>query len=219
MTGFLTTYKVFYPIYGIFFMTLCLFVFKLILEFPNSCGGYLQICVLLILIWFHSSFVFTKIFHNLNEGVVYWRWVAIMSPYLILASVLIFGLSLLILVDLSRNGLENLSMPMALVCSLPYLLIYSIFSIASYLDGGYVHSYWIAFFPLVVYLIFGFLSYLVYKNTTNSFDEKLKEIPAFIGLFFVLFLIGNWLNWIPNWILFLPIDFTIYRGLYLMYDS
>jgi hypothetical protein len=71
----------------------------------------------------------------------------------------------------------------------------------------------------VVYLIFGFLSYLVYKNTTNSFDEKLKEIPAFIGLFFVLFLIGNWLNWIPNWILFLPIDFTIYRGLYLMYDS
>jgi hypothetical protein len=213
MTGFLTTYKVFYPIYALLFMLSCFTLLNYILNFKIE---YLIAFAIILFLWFYSSFIFTKIFFLLNEG-VYWRWLTIMSPLIGLCIVGILIFTFMLISDFLNIGM-NFKMNELFVASVPYSLLYSIIAIPSYLDGGYIQSYWAAFAPLSLDLVFGFFVYLAKKNPSNNLqDEQMKEVSGFLSLFFFVFLLGNWLNWISSWILFLPMDFMFFRGFYLIY--
>jgi hypothetical protein len=209
MTGFMTTYKVFYPLHSIFFMLICL----LLLDFKLGYQVAFMVGILLS-IWFYSSFIFTKIFYFINEG-VYWRWITIMTP-LILLSFIPAGVFLYFILNDWFYKSKALFSIDSFLFTIPCCVIYSLIAISSYLDDGYIQSYWVAFTPLCVYLICGFFVYLAKKNTANLKDENLKEVAAFVGLFFVLFIVGNWFNWIPHWILFSPVDLVLWRGFYLL---
>jgi hypothetical protein len=215
MAGFLTTYKVFYPIYGVFAIFICALIFNFYLF---SIHEFLGLFSGLVAIWFYSSFIFTKIFVVLNEG-VYWRWITIMSPLILLGFVGFVVSSFYIISDFINFGLRNFEFVTVVICSIPTSGLYSLFAIFSYLDDGYIQSYWAAFAPLCIYLIIGFICSLIFKNTSNLKDKNLQEVFGFLGFFFALFLIGNWLNWISRWILFLPVDFMLWRVLYLLYHD
>jgi hypothetical protein len=205
LTGYLTSYKVFYPINGIFSLIIFVIFFDFISGNPyihkvQYLGGF----SIILSIWVYMSFIFTKIFHVVN-GEVYWSWMEIMRPIIFLSFVAVLISTYFIALKL---GKKNISSTEIVFYPIPLVILYSCFAIPSYLDDGYIQSYWTAITPLFVNLIIGFIYYLAYYQKTS------REFTDFLGLgclCFALFIFGNWLNWIPHWILFWPIDLMVFR--------
>ena len=215
-----SSYIVFYPIYA---MTICitaLMILNAIVE-TGSRFPYLILFTIAAIFMLYLSFFFKKFHHHINE-IEYYKWTTISFPILMIGVLILISNGIYVINNL-LNGRKYTTEDW-IQEFFPFVSWYTLLTTTSYLDDLYFKSFWWVFGPYIVYCVFGFMiycywvKYLPFSQNASKNDTRFG-MNAFIGLGSVFYLLNHWLDYLPRFLAFLPLDSLIFGFLYFVWKK